>query len=114
MTEALGLAEAPDPGVTAVLLASELVTNAWRHACGALEMRLHWNGRALTIEVDNASHESPVIVRDELRGATGGFGLGLVEQLAEDWGVDYQLFGKTVHARVACVFQEPAACDCIA
>lgn len=72
MTEALGLADAPDPGVTdgldtAVLVAPALVTTAWHHARGVLEMRLRWNDKALTIEVDDMSHACPVIVTDELR-----------------------------------------------
>ncbi|WP_406229246.1 ATP-binding protein [Streptomyces anthocyanicus] len=37
----------------AVLVASELVTNACRHTAGVVGLRLSWDGSALTIEVDD-------------------------------------------------------------
>lgn len=49
-------------------------------------MRLTWGGRSLTIEIDDGSQVSPVIVPSDRRGSYGGLGLGLVEQRAEGPG----------------------------
>ncbi|MFD8815303.1 ATP-binding protein [Streptomyces sp. NPDC059627] len=88
-----------DTGDSAALVATELVTNAWRHAGGALEMRLIWDGRTLTVEVDDTSSTSPAVLAPDRRGSHGGYGLALVNSLAEAWGTYGRPNGKTVWAR---------------
>ncbi|MGW7433181.1 ATP-binding protein [Streptomyces sp. NPDC054861] len=103
----IGLIAANNPadragGEAAVLVASELVTNACRHTSGAVSLRLIWDGSALTIEVDDEDDNarSPAIVPMPERGDHGGFGLDLVDQLSDTWGTSCYHSGKTVFARV--------------
>lgn len=111
----LGLADEDDPvsrdeAEAAVLVASELVTNACRHTQGAVGIRIVWDGTALTIEVDDQDDSTglPEIVPTTKRGGHGGFGLGLVDQLAEAWGASHKPFGKTVFARMHHTLTAPA------
>ncbi|MEU7242030.1 ATP-binding protein [Streptomyces sparsogenes] len=102
---AAGLSTSPDAALrdtadSAVLTVSELVTNAGRHGGGAVELRMGWDGRALTIEVDDRGDTLPGVVPESRRGACGGYGLSLVDNLAEYWGAVRRPFGKTVHARL--------------
>ncbi|GGO93442.1 ATP-binding protein [Wenjunlia tyrosinilytica] len=106
VTAELGVSTAADPALrdraeAAVLIASELVANAWRHAHGAVEMRLCWHDGVLTLEVDDRSATPPAVVPDSERGAHGGYGLTLVDHLADAWGVQRRPSGKTVWARCA-------------
>ena len=87
---------------TAVLLISELVTNAVRHARpGRLAMALYMeaDGERLRIEVHDADPHEP---RQRAPGALdeSGFGLLLVEALAGKWGVRQTVTGKAVWAEV--------------
>jgi anti-sigma regulatory factor (Ser/Thr protein kinase) len=91
----LGLRRLED---TAVLLASELVGNAVRHARHGgtvLELRIADTRAWLRIEVADADPRPPQphfpAGLDE-----SGFGLVLVEALAAKWGVDQSAAGKTV------------------
>ncbi|GGY12065.1 ATP-binding protein [Streptomyces anandii] len=106
MTHCLGVGVSADSGGrdtsdTAALVATELVTNAWRHAGGAQEMRLIWDGRTLTVEVDDSGSAWPAVLAPDRRGAQGGYGLPLVDSLAEAWGTYCRPGGKTVWARCA-------------
>ncbi|MEU3859642.1 ATP-binding protein [Streptomyces sp. NPDC028722] len=108
MIRCLGVSSSVRPGEqdntdTAALVATELVTNAWRHAGGAMEMRLIWDGRALTVEVDDPSSTSPTVLAPHRRGPHGGYGLALVNSLVEAWGTYPRLTGKTVWARCVLV-----------
>jgi anti-sigma regulatory factor (Ser/Thr protein kinase) len=83
---------------TALLLVSELVGNAVRHArLGGSELRLRVadTGAWLRVEVVDADPHLP-----QLHVPAGldesGFGLVLVEALAAKWGVDQAAVGKTV------------------
>ena len=69
------------------LLVSELVTNAVLHAGSPVQLAVRRRGQNVRIEV---ADESPVApgVRDYDDDATTGRGLGLLEMLAESWGVD--------------------------
>ncbi|MFI6661144.1 ATP-binding protein [Streptomyces sp. NPDC050523] len=103
MTQCLGVrasigSECRDNTDTAALVATELVTNAWRHAGGALEMRLLWDGRTLTVEVDDTSSMSPAVLAPNRRGPHGGYGLALVNSLVDAWGTYRRPTGKTVWA----------------
>ncbi|MEV6009764.1 ATP-binding protein [Streptomyces sp. NPDC051976] len=83
-----------------ILAVSELVTNAWRHGGGAVEMRLGWGECGFRVEVDDLSSIPPTIVPEGSRGSDGGYGLALIDQLAESWGTTSRPFGKTVHAQL--------------
>ena len=87
---------------TAVLLVSELVTNAVRHARtggSVLALRLEIAGSWLRIEVHDADPRLP-----EPRTPAGhdesGFGFVLIEALADKWGVRETGVGKAVWAEL--------------
>ena len=71
-----------------MLLVSELVTNAVRHARGdQFEVRLEVRPDALRIEVhDEGAGFVPEIAPSG--DGTGGYGLYIVERLAARWGVE--------------------------
>lgn len=80
---------------TAVLLPSEIVTNAIRHA----------HGETILIIVTTMDHHLRAEVHDESASLpiprpsdeTGGLGLKLIDQLSDQWGVhQHQGDGKTV------------------
>ncbi|MFF4573419.1 SpoIIE family protein phosphatase [Streptomyces sp. NPDC001410] len=79
---------------TTELVASELVTNAYRYAAGPVTLRLI-RTHSLTCEVSDTSHTSPHL-RRALSTDEGGRGLFLVAQLTERWGTRYTRDGKTV------------------
>jgi anti-sigma regulatory factor (Ser/Thr protein kinase) len=81
----------------AVLVVSELVTNALIHGHGAPVLRLIGAGK-LRVEV---SDDSPVLPAIRDSGATGGWGLKLVEQLAPGWGASRSGRGKVVWCELA-------------
>jgi len=86
----------------AVLLVSELVTNAIQHAApGASEtvLRLQYGGSWLRIEVHDPSPHGPEPrIPDWLDES--GFGLMLVDALAAKWGVQQTTQGKAVWAEL--------------
>jgi anti-sigma regulatory factor (Ser/Thr protein kinase) len=69
----------------AALMASELVTNAVVHGVGAISLRIDIDAAAVRIEV--ADQGNVAIAPSPEAGAHGGWGLRIVEQLADDWGV---------------------------
>ncbi|HUP99512.1 MAG TPA: ATP-binding protein [Aeromicrobium sp.] len=88
--------DVPEPPLEdAVLMTSELVTNALLHARGEIEIRLDSDGHRVRIEVRDRNSRVPVFSAVPV-DATSGRGLFLVEKLAEDWGVDSRTDGKAV------------------
>src|SRR5580704_3613974 len=86
---------------TAVLLVSELVTNAVRHTQGsdAITLELQAAGTVLRIEVTDADPRWPQPrIPAEFDGS--GFGLVLVDALAGKWGVRETATGKAVWAEL--------------
>ncbi len=87
---------------TAVLLVSELVTNAIQHAgpgAAATVLRLEYCGSWLRIEVHDASPDGPEPrIPDWLDES--GFGLMLVDALATKWGAQQTSHGKAVWAEL--------------
>ncbi|MGW4379122.1 ATP-binding protein [Kitasatospora sp. NPDC004531] len=75
----------------ACLAATELVTNAVRHAGGVtgFDARLREDGTVLTIEVDDADDRHPCGDDSSLRDPTrvGGRGWLLVQLLADSWEI---------------------------
>ncbi|GAA1015943.1 SpoIIE family protein phosphatase [Streptomyces thermogriseus] len=86
-----GLEEA---SFTTELIVSELVTNAIRHACGPIGLRLI-HERVLICEVSDGGSTSPHLRRARTTDE-GGRGLFLVAQLAQRWGTRYTDSGKTI------------------
>ncbi|MFJ8536017.1 SpoIIE family protein phosphatase [Streptomyces sp. NPDC093591] len=83
-----------DLAFTTELIASELVTNAIRHAHGSVQLRL-LRDRALICEVSDGSSTSPRLRRARSTDE-GGRGLFLVAQLTERWGTRYTPNGKII------------------
>ncbi|MFD1662890.1 SpoIIE family protein phosphatase [Streptomyces caeni] len=79
---------------TTELVASELVTNAIRHATGPVRLRL-LRDRALICEVSDGSSTSPRLRRARSEDE-GGRGLFLVAQFTERWGTRYTSDGKVI------------------
>ncbi len=87
---------------TAVLLVSELVTNAVRHARhedGTLVLRLEMSGDLLRIEVHDTDSRCPQL-GDPGDLDESGFGLVLVASLAAKWGATETSAGKAVWAEL--------------
>jgi serine/threonine-protein kinase RsbW len=84
---------------TAVLLVSELVTNAVRHARGSrvIALELQTEGTWLRIEVHDADPRWPQ-PRTPAGFDESGFGFGLVDAMARKWGVRDTATGKAVWA----------------
>ncbi|MFE6553908.1 SpoIIE family protein phosphatase [Streptomyces sp. NPDC057746] len=87
-----------DDSPTTELIASELVSNAIRHACPPVELRLIRQETGLTCEVSDGSNTSPHLRRardlDE-----NGRGLFIVAQLTRRWGSRHHPYGKTIWAQ---------------
>lgn len=82
--------ELPDDDIqTLRLLVSEVVTNAIRHGDGHTPLELHvtWNDEVRIEVSDHGSGFSPT-PRVGARDEPGGFGLFLVGELADRWGVE--------------------------
>ncbi|MFG2022324.1 ATP-binding protein [Streptomyces sp. NPDC048825] len=71
---------------SAELLATELVTNAFKHGCGDVGVRLYLTASHLLIEVRDGSHELPVPSNAALDDEDGR-GLLLVISIADNWGI---------------------------
>lgn len=86
---------------TAVLLVSELVTNAVRHARGndAITLELQAAGTRLRIEVADADSRWPQ-PRTPAGFDGSGYGFVLVDALAGKWGVRETATGKAVWAEL--------------
>jgi PAS domain S-box-containing protein len=82
---------------TAVLCASELVTNAIRHGGGMVEVAVSRYPDRIRVAVEDDSSTPPQPVRAKMT-STGGRGLDVVAQLAFDWGWAPRGTGKAVWA----------------
>lgn len=83
----------------ATLLVSELVSNAVFHAATTIEVECRVSGGTVVVEVRD---ESPLVPsrRHFDDGAMTGRGVGIVEALADEWGVTAGESGKTVWFRL--------------
>jgi len=82
---------------TALLLVSELVSNAIQHARGPVEVSAREVGSTLRVEVRDSSSELPEL-HDHSVDSVSGRGLQMVERLADRWGAESAGpgLGKTV------------------
>lgn len=84
-----------------VLMVSELATNSIRHAMTGFELTIARESEAVRIEVTDRGAGQPRM-RSPAPGDPNGRGLRIVDQLADDWGVDQSnKHGKTVWFEVA-------------
>ena len=77
------------------LLVSELVTNAVIHARSDVEVALHLRADRVRVEVIDAAAEH-VHRRDAGDEEQSGRGMAMTEALAEAWGIDTLMAGKSV------------------
>ena len=68
----------------ATLALSEVVTNAIRHGRGDVDVRAEWDGEALQVLVADGGDGDPHIREPD---HTGGYGLRIVADVTQDWGV---------------------------
>jgi anti-sigma regulatory factor (Ser/Thr protein kinase) len=80
---------------TALLLTSELVTNAVRHGRSDVRLQVAVDGDLLRVDVGDDNSRHPLRKPSDL-GALDGRGLQIVELLALRWGVDDEPLGKRV------------------
>jgi anti-sigma regulatory factor (Ser/Thr protein kinase) len=71
---------------SALMLVSELVTNAVVHAGTDIALTLRYEAPLITVEVHDDNHRMPVLLNIPPT-ATSGRGLHLVAAMAHDWGV---------------------------
>ena len=80
------------------LLVSELVTNSYRHGglpkSDAIRLRVLSEGGTIRIEVADGGRAGRPEVREP--DVDGGWGLRIVEELADRWGADRGAAGTTV------------------
>lgn len=86
-----------DTTETALLLVSELATNAIRHGAPPVRLSLRLEQDRLRVEVTDSSPALPQVARPG-PDQTGGRGLLIVQQLAAKWGARAlpRHLGKTV------------------
>jgi anti-sigma regulatory factor (Ser/Thr protein kinase) len=94
LAEADGDADRRD---SALLLASELVTNAILHARTAVQLGVVVDdGRVLVCVGDRLAGAGEITPRGHSQDRPGGRGLALVADLSDDWGTESYSGGKTV------------------
>lgn len=80
-TTTLGFRQRED----AALLVSELVNNAVLHGIGAICLRVDVDDDGVRVEVSDEGNVA--VAPSPTPGAHGGWGLRIVDELADDWGV---------------------------
>ena len=93
-------------GDDAVLVLSELVTNALVHGAAGCTVEVRQRDDLLRLEVWDPSREPPVL-RTPGPSAVGGQGLRVVDALAEEWGWEPDANGKRVWAIVRAAIDHP-------
>jgi anti-sigma regulatory factor (Ser/Thr protein kinase) len=89
------------------LLLSELVSNVVRHAQSTIEIALTWDHDTLRAEVHDGSSILPAVA--DLADTDGGYGLRIVDALAQDWGARQLEHGKAVWFTLHHGDQQPTA-----
>ena len=75
----------PQQREDAALMVSELVTNALQHGTGAISLRIEVEANVLRVEVSDEGNVA--LAPSPTPGAHGGWGLRIVDEVADDWGV---------------------------
>lgn len=83
----------------AMLLVSEVVTNAVKHGHAPLSLQVDCDSDGIVVAVEDANPEVPRTRRTDHRRHSGR-GLVLVQRLASDWGVRMTPRGKQVWFRL--------------
>jgi anti-sigma regulatory factor (Ser/Thr protein kinase) len=78
-----------------MVMSSELIVNAVKHAKSDYEVRVFEHDGRVRVEVRDWSTDRPVM-GDPAIDDTHGRGLRIVSDLAPDWGVEPAIEGKTV------------------
>jgi len=89
----------------AVLLTSEVVTNALLHGRSQVRLAVRIDQTGLTVEAGDDNSQHPQNTTTDL-GALGGRGLSILASLATCWGVHDEPFGKIVWFRISTDTQE--------
>jgi serine/threonine-protein kinase RsbW len=84
----------------AVLLVSELVTNAAVHARSKIRVTVHVDTHWVRVEVEDEGRGQPVL-RPPGPNALRGRGLAVVDRLSTDWGTDRRDRCKVVWFEIA-------------
>jgi anti-sigma regulatory factor (Ser/Thr protein kinase) len=91
-----------DESGAALLVLSELVTNAVLHGAEPIEVYVSRDGDVLRIEVsDGGARTDGVVPRSQGDQRPGGRGLHIVNSLAQRWGTANNDTGKTVWAEMS-------------
>ncbi|MFE2871909.1 ATP-binding protein [Embleya sp. NPDC059259] len=88
-----------DGVAAAVLVLSELLTNAQLHTDGDVVLAVRRTGRGARLSVTDTDPRMPTR-RDTGSEHEGGFGLHILDTLTTDWGVRARRAGKTVWADI--------------
>jgi anti-sigma regulatory factor (Ser/Thr protein kinase) len=83
----------------AVLIVSEMVTNAIQHGRGRIRLRLRRMANLLRLEVRDSSPELPSVLPAN-PDAESGRGLRIVSELSSRWGTTRVIRGKVVWAEL--------------
>jgi anti-sigma regulatory factor (Ser/Thr protein kinase) len=86
----------------ALLIVSELVTNATSHSGGEVSLHLRTSGTLLRIEVHDEQVDTLPETRDPSDTEPGGRGLHLVAALSSNWGWEVGAHTKTIWAEIPC------------
>ena len=74
----------------ATLLVSELVTNAVKYGSGPVELRVQaGDGRRGRFTISDAGGGETPVMRETGGARSGGYGLQLVDRIADEWGVTH-------------------------
>jgi len=87
LCDAITRSLAPEALDVALLLASELATNAVMHAGTPFVIGVRVTPKRLRVTVADGDDHTPTVAERD-RGEPGGFGLYLVDELAARWGVE--------------------------
>lgn len=80
----------------AMLLVSELVTNAVRHGEPHIVLRLRPHPPGIGVSVQDGGQELPELPDEPDESRPGGRGLRIVDTLATEWGIEPASPGKVV------------------
>lgn len=97
-----------------LVVISELVTNAIRHApCLAIGLTVTCGDGLVLIEVEDGSASPPILHHVPEAGTEGGRGLGLVQSLTAGWGwTPWGGGAKRVWALLPVALRQPAQAGC--